>query len=120
MKQILLLFISFNLSLSYAQDVSCDDLQNFIQTKGYYKSSLSNFSLNSEWLYEVKAYTYEYTIYVIAKIKPNPYSFNTKAYVFCGIPSQNWSNFQYGGYGDSNSYGERFHKYIFDYRCNCY
>lgn len=43
-----------------------------------------------------------------------------KRIFFCGIPIMNWSNFRFGGYGDSKSYGERFHKYIIDYKCNCY
>ena len=103
-----------------AQEVSCTDLQDFIEDYGYEKASLSSYTLNSSWLYKVTAYTYEYKIYVIAEIKTNQYSYSTNSYVFCGIPSQNWQYFQYGGYGDSNSYGERFHKYIFNYQCNCY
>jgi len=106
--------------ITYSQDVSCDDLKNFIKKEAYYKSSMSSYTLNSDWLYKVTAYTYEYKVYVVAEIKASKYSYQTNEYVFCGIPSQNWTNFQYGGYGDSESYGERFHKYIFDYQCDCY
>lgn len=120
MKQILWFIIVLISYTAPAQEVSCDDLQDFIETNGYNKASLANYTLNSEWLYGVKAYTYEWKTYVIAKIKPNAYSYQTRSYVFCNIPSQNWSNFQYGGYSDSNSYGERFHKYIMDYQCSCY
>jgi hypothetical protein len=75
--------------------------------------------MNSSWLNKVTAYSYNYKIYVIAEIKKNDYDFNPKSYIFCVIPSMNWQNFQFGGYNDSPSYGERFHKYIFDYKCNC-
>lgn len=105
---------------AHSQEVSCDDLLSFIKTKGYSKGTISSYTLDSSWLYEVKAYSYDYNIYVVAKIKKNAYSYSTNTYIFCGIPSMNWSNFQYGGYGDSDSYGERFHRYIMDYKCDCY
>jgi len=114
---ILLLLFSFN---SYSQDVSCDDLLKFVKSEGSYESSIGVHTLNSDWLYEVTAYRYESKYYVIAKIKNNKYSYETKSYVFCGIPYRNWSDFKYGSYSDSKSYGERFHKYIIDYQCNCY
>ncbi|MCA1764350.1 MAG: hypothetical protein ABR574_07730 [Cryomorphaceae bacterium] len=109
--------LSFN---SKAQDVSCDELKDFIVEEGFRKASISSYTLDSEWLHEVTAYTYEMRTYVVAEIKNNAYSYSTNAYVFCSIPSSNWSSFRNGGYGDSDSYGERFHKYIIDYRCNCY
>lgn len=119
MKNILFAIFLLNTAIMSSQEVSCDDLQTFIIKNGYSKASLSSYTLDSEWLYEVKAYTYKYNTYVVAKIKPNEYSYQTKSYIFCGIPSQNWSNFQYGSYGDSESYGQRFHKYIMDYVCDC-
>ncbi|WP_109300896.1 hypothetical protein [Aquimarina sp. AU474] len=103
-----------------AQQVSCDDLIDFIEMNGYYTSSIGSYTLDSSWLYKVTAYTYQYKTFVIAEIKKNEYSYVTNTYIFCGIPSSNWSNFQYSGYYDSDSYGERFHKYIMDYKCNCY
>ncbi|MFL0354743.1 hypothetical protein [Xanthomarina sp. GH4-25] len=114
---ILVLFVSLN---TFSQEVACSDLVNYIKQKGYSNGTVSSYTLDSEWLYEVKAYSYDYDIYVIAKIKTSEYSYSTNTYIFCGIPSYNWSNFQYGGYGDSDSYGKRFHKYIMDYKCNCY
>jgi hypothetical protein len=98
---------------SYSQDVSCNELLNIIKTEGYYKTSLSSYTLNSSWLSEVTAYTYDSQVYVITKIRGN-------TYIYCGVPNQNWSNFQYGSYGDSQSYGKRFHKYIINYKCDCY
>lgn len=103
----------------FSQDVSCDELLTFIKTEGYYKASLSSVQLNSSWLYKVTAYSYNYKIYVVAEIKKSEYSYQANSYIFCEIPEQNWTRFQYGGYGDSSSYGERFHKYIIDYQCNC-
>lgn len=120
MKKMFLILALLCFNLNFSQEVSCNDLLKFIQDNGYYKTSISSYTLNSSWLYKVTAYNYDYKIYVIAEIKENEYSYSTNTYIFCGIPLQNWSNFQYGGYGDSNSYGERFHKYIFDYKCNCY
>ena len=120
MKNIGVILLILNFHFSFSQDISCPDLQEFIEDNRYYKSSISNYTLNSSWLYEVTAYEYEYKIYVIAKIKRNEYDYSSKSYVFCGIPSQNWSNFRYKGYGEPDSYGERFHKYIIDYQCNCY
>ena len=104
---------------SFSQTVSCNALLSFIKQNGSKKASLPSYMMNSSWLYEVTAYSYEYKIYVVAEIKKSEYSYSTSTYIFCGIPSSNWSNFQYGSYGDSGSYGERFHKYIMDYRCDC-
>ncbi|WP_281980339.1 hypothetical protein [Tenacibaculum mesophilum] len=117
---IFLIFIVLNTNPSFSQEVDCEDLLEYIETNGVYKTSLSNLTLNSSWLYKVTAYEYDYKIYVIAKIKRNEYDYYPKSYVFCSIPAQNWSNFKYGNYNDSDSYGERFHKYIKDYQCNCY
>lgn len=117
-KYLLIAFLFFGIT-SYSQSVSCEDLLSFIQDKGTYVSKTSSFIMQSSWLQEVVAYRYESKYYVVAKIKKDEYSYSTNTYIFCGIPYMNWSNFQYGGYGDSNSYGERFHKYIMDYQCNC-
>jgi len=120
MKKIILTIIFFAfINNSYSQEINCNDLLNFIVKKGYLKGTLSSYILDSSWLYKVTAYEYDYKTYVIAEIKKNEYSYQTSTYIFCGIPNMNWSNFQYGSYGDPDSYGERFHKYIIDYKCNC-
>jgi len=120
MRKIFFLLTLLYMHIGSSQQVSCDNLLEFIESEGYRKGSLSSYTLNSSWLYKVTAYEYDYRIYVVAEIKKNEYSFSTNTYIFCGIPSRNWSNFRYGDYGDSNSYGKRFHKYIIDYDCNCY
>jgi hypothetical protein len=104
---------------SYSQEIGCDELLEFIKEKGYDKGTISNYTLDSSWLYKVTAYEYEYKTYVVAEIKKNEYSYQTEKYIFCGVPNMNWTNFRFGGYGDLESYGERFHKYIIDYKCNC-
>lgn len=116
----LITLIIFSIS-SYSQEVSCEDLKNFIEKNGMYQYSLSSYTLNSSWLYKVTCYSYDMKYYVIAEIKANEYSYSTKSYIFCGIPYSNWSNFKNGyNYSDSRTYGERFHAYIIDYQCNCY
>lgn len=103
---------------SGGRSTSCENLLEFIEDEGYRKGSVSSYTLDSEWLTDVKAYTYEYKIYVVAKIKAKN-SYSSRSYVFCDIPSSNWSSFKNGGYGERDTYGERFHDNIFDYKCNC-
>jgi hypothetical protein len=91
-----------------------------VEENGKKKETVSSYSLiYSTWLKEVTAYSIEDVIVVIASIKEDQYSYFTKKYIFCGIPENNWSSFYYGLYDLNKSYGERFHKYIFDYKCNC-
>ncbi|MEO9484699.1 MAG: hypothetical protein ABJG47_14670 [Ekhidna sp.] len=99
--------------------VTCNDLLDFIKEEGYVKATMSSYVLDSKWLYKVTAYSYDYDIYVVAEIKKNEYSYQTNTYIFCDVPDSNWRNFRYGGYGDSDSYGERFHKYIMNNKCEC-
>lgn len=113
-----IVLVGFSLSLS-AQTVSCEELMDFIETKGMYNSSLSSYTLDSSWLTKVTLYSYDMNYYVVANIKPNEYSYTSKPYIFCGIPYRNWLNFKNGSYGVTDSYGERFHKYIFNYQCDC-
>ena len=102
-----------------SQKISCNELYKFIIENGRKTSTVSNLVLNSEWLHKVTAYSYDYKIYVIAEIKENEFSYKTNSYIFCNVPSLNWSNFQNGSFTNSSTYGERFHKYIKEYSCNC-
>ena len=106
---------------AYSQEVSCEDLKNFIEKEGRYYSSVSSITLNSSWLYKVTCYSYDMKYYVVAEIKKSEYSYQTKSYVFCGISFSDLYDFSNGkGYNDKRTYGERFHDYIMDYQCNCY
>jgi hypothetical protein len=78
---------------SYSQTVSCEELAEFIEENGYQKATIPSYILNSSWLSDVTAYEYEYKIYVFAEIKKDEYTYQTKTYIFCGIPSLNWTNF---------------------------
>jgi hypothetical protein len=119
LKQLILTptFFAFTIAPISAQDTTCDELANFVKSKGYYKANVPSYILDSEWLTDVTAYSYEYKVYVIAKVKKNEWDFSPKSYVFCGIPENNWNKFS-SSYSD-NTYGERFHTYIMDYQCDC-
>lgn len=114
---VILLLFSLN---GFSQNVSCEELLNFVKTEATFVGTVSSYLMDSSWLNEVTAYSYDGKYYIIAKIKKDEYSYSTTSYVFCSVPYMNWSNFRTGSYGDSKSYGERFHKYIIDYQCNCY
>jgi hypothetical protein len=91
----------------------------YVQENGTKTGNVSALSLMySTWLKDVTAYTIEDKIVVIAEIKKDEYGLSTKKYIFCGIPKQNWENFYWGVNDFGKSYGERFNKYIMDYRCN--
>ncbi len=104
---------------SFSQKPGCSELYNFIIENGYKKATIPGYLMNSEWLANVTSYSYNYKLYVVAEIKESQYSSSTRSYIFCSVPNMNWTNFQYGGYGESASYGQRFHKYIMDYKCDC-
>lgn len=104
---------------SQSQQITCDDLINYVLDKGSRRGSVGSLSLmNSSWLKSVEAYSIENTIVVIAEIKREN-SYSTKKYIFCGVPSQNWDRFSSGLYNMDKTYGEKFHDYIMDYQCNC-
>lgn len=119
MKRYILVFLFSFSCFASAQTVSCGELMGFIKSEGMYSSGISSYTLDSSWLKNVTLYSYDLKYYVIAEIKANKFSYGSKSYIFCNIPISNWSNFKNGGYGDSDSYGERFHKYIFNYQCAC-
>ena len=103
----------------FAQTVPCKDLEKFIINNGYSKGSVDNWTLSSSWLKKVAAYSYDNKLFVVAEIKEDDFGFNTRTYIFCNIPTENWDRFRYGIFDPGKSFGERFHKYIFDYKCNC-
>lgn len=111
--------------ISFSQTISCEDLLEYVEDEGRSEGEVSSFTLalaldkGSSWLKEVKGYSVENTIVVVAEIKRDDFGFSTDKYVFCGVPSSNWRNFKSAFTDSDMSYGEKFHKYIMDYKCNC-
>jgi hypothetical protein len=102
------------------QDVACTELMNYVVKNGTRSENVNQIQLmNSTWLKEVTKYSIDNTIAVIAEIKQDEFGIVTKKYIFCGIPSSNWSSFYFGFNDLDKTYGERFHKYIYDYKCEC-
>ena len=117
----LLIFSTFLFSsFSFSQTVKCEDLIDYVKKEGSRKSSISPINLvQSSWLSDVKSYKVEGKTVVIATIKKDTYGIRTQDYIFCGVPDTNWSRFSNGIFDTGLSIGERFHKYIMDYQCNC-
>ena len=119
-KIFIFLFLSLITIKSFGQEIKCNDLIDYVVKNGTYKDSVFPIQLiNSDWLNKVEAYSIENKIIVIAEIKSKELFSKNKKYIFCGIPNENWNAFYVGLYDMDKSYGERFHKYIFDYKCEC-
>lgn len=119
MKKYIILILLLLSAKASAQDVMCEDLMKYVVEEGRQIGLVGSMSLlNSTWLKEVTAYSIEEKIVVIAEIKKDDMGYNTKKYVFCGIPKSNWDEF-YITTGWDKTYGEKFHLYIKDYICNC-
>ncbi len=101
-----------------AQSVSCQELMDYVYSKGSRKDAIENYLLTkSSWLNSIESYTVDNKIVVIAGIKNNGYE---KKYIFCDIPSKVWDIF----YGNrrlilNKTIGEQFREYIFPYQCEC-
>ena len=120
---LLLVSVAFILSPtnSSAQDFSCNELMSFAKRNGYKIGNVGPMSLyDSSWLKNVDAYKVDNTIVVIASIKQDEWGISSKDYIFCGVPKSNWDRFNNAFSDWGTSYGERFHKYIYNYACNCY
>ena len=104
----------------FSQSLECDDLVTYVERNG----SKDWWDLNSidliksEWLDEVKGYKIEDNYVVIANFKKwNGVFWEYKKYIFCGIPERNWEAFKAISF--DKTYGEKFHAYIYNYKCNC-
>lgn len=119
MKLIFNLVLTITFTQIYSQDTSCAELIEYVERNVDEKEELtSNDLFLSDWLNGVKSYEVENSIVVVAEFRTG--ILQSKKYIFCGIPVSNWDHF-YDGLNDIlSSYGERFHKYIYDYKCNCY
>jgi len=114
---ILMLFFSFNI---FSQKTKCEDLIKYAKEESYSNDEISSYKLSeSSWLKKVKAYHFTNNSTVItAEIKLKN-SYETKKYVFCGVSFDIWVVFKTGVYDSNTTYGERFHKYIFNNKCDC-
>jgi hypothetical protein len=123
---IIILYIALKSKVSYCQEITCEELTKYVEKEGYSFEKVNSFQLiESSWLNEVQAYLVnlddERIIFVIASIKQDKFGFSNKKYIFCNVPKKNWDFFSkpYLTFNTNESYGDRFHKYIRDYECNC-
>ena len=100
---------------AYSHQISCEEAYHIIISQGEDIGSVT--PPYSEWLKKVTAYRIDGEIYVEAIVKRDEYGMKTDAYIFCRIPKYNWDMFRL--YDSNPSYGEKFHKYIDEYTCNC-
>ncbi len=133
---ILLLLISIPFFVT-SQNISCKELLNYVESDGHLVLS-NNAPILSEWLGNVKAYSMvkeDPSLYkvadmikhydsdgvyaIIAEIYSDDILRTKRKYIFCGVPIKNWNTFNSSLYLYF-SRGEMFHKYIMNYRCNCY
>jgi hypothetical protein len=68
-------------------------------------------------LVKAEYYSYNDDGYVVVYIKGSEYDYIGRPYVFCGISYDRWNSFTSSGI--YKSWGESFHNYIMDYKCNC-
>lgn len=117
MKRLLLFLLLFNfLDGINAQNISCNELYNYVVENYDYEDSMSCF--NSSVLARAEYYEVDGYGFVVAYIKEYDYDYKGKPYIFCSISSYEWINFK--SEGISNSWGKAFHKYIRDNTCDCY
>ncbi|OBQ14490.1 MAG: hypothetical protein AN482_01880 [Anabaena sp. LE011-02] len=113
------LFIVFAILLlvtanTYSQKLSCQEVFDIVTSRYDLKETTTCY--NSTMLVKVVYYTLDGNGYVVAYIKQNDYDFSGTPYIFCGIDNMRWMYFKIGGI---ESWGESFHEYIMDYKCNC-
>ena len=101
---------------SYSQSISCQKLFSTVVNNYDYNDATSCFG--STMLAKVEYYKLDNTGYVVAYIKDSEYDYSGDPYIFCGISSYTWSSFKTNGM--MGSWGESFHEYIMDRKCNCY
>jgi hypothetical protein len=99
---------------SYSQTMGCQELFETVTTN-YDREESAN-CYGSSMLVKVDFYKVGNNNFAVAYIKSNIYDFKGRPYIFCGIPSMNWSYFKYNSKG---SWGESYYEYISDYKCNC-
>lgn len=102
--------------------ISCSKLMEEVKQGGIRLGGYSPFDLlRSSWLYQVDGYKYADIIFVIALVKRDVSPFTEPdKYIFCGISKDDWDSFSYPLTDMRLSIGEKFQKYIYNYKCNCY
>ena len=99
---------------------SCLDLITYVTKKGVHIGQVGNFQLlTSSWLKTIDAFEYNSSIIVVAVVKRDQFSTETKPYIFCNVPKANWREFKEIPLPVGKTYGEKFHIFIRDYKCNC-
>ena len=115
MIKILFLTTFFLSATFFSQTTSCNDLVQYAKSADSYPDRVNPF--NSTMIAKAEYYTVDNGGLVIAYLKSNDFDYSGKPYIFCGISAQRWAKFKSeGSYG---SWGEAFHQYIMDYKCNC-
>jgi hypothetical protein len=119
-----LIFISLFLVCCFlpckAQTTNCDELISYVLNNGRKLGTINESEIiNSSWLKKIEGFSINNSTVVVAEIYLDENKLSSKKYIFCGIPSNNWNTFFFGRYAIGKSLGEKFHEYIFDYKCNC-
>lgn len=109
----LFLFTTVNLQ---AQQYSCQEL--FQEITSNYDTKSETPCYGSSMLVKAVYYTYGGQGFVVGYLKSSDYDMSGRPYIFCGISTYTWSRFKAEGMTDS--WGESFHKYIMNERCDCF
>jgi hypothetical protein len=121
MIMLLVLFLSIPIFLN-AQDVTCEELIDYVEENGDkdWWTLESHELLRSDWLNEVYCYEVDDVLVVVAEFKKyETFQWEYQKYIFCNIPKRNWENFKSIRIDMTEGYGKKFHKYIFNYKCDC-
>ncbi len=97
-----------------ANTVSCQKIYSTVTQLFDAKDYVS--CIGSSVLTKVEYYLMDGVGFAIVYVKQNNYDIYGKPYIFCGVPLNNWNVFKIDGV---SSWGESYHKYIRDYKCNC-
>lgn len=105
-----------SLSGTAQQKVTCNELMTYIKENAILRRDVTPHRPSS-WLNSVTMYDYRGTIYVIAFLEVSAGKF--KPFIFCGVPYDNWDNFDWEIIDEELSLGQKFRKYIYKFKCDC-
>lgn len=115
-KLLILLFTIFLVNKSYSQEISCNELFDYVIQNSRPPSVI--YCYNSSMLIKVLRFKVDGIGFVVAYIKQSEYDFIGKPYVYCGVSDVSWLYFQSEGL--IGSWGQSFHRNIKQHKCNCY